>query len=457
MSLIELFVTLTHVVMQKKEELSKKKKGKSKSKAKVGNTASQKLQGGLAPTVSVAPKTGLAPTVSQQLNALAAIGGVGNNQNPGKDQKLIAPPKEKPKKKAKLLGQIDIYGQQFQAATLIEGYSFFQDLNFGDMAMVFNNPYYDFQYKERQDLELYQFNHLKELRETTMARINLSAKQTKKMEADNIKNIQNIKDKFKKLVETDSRLNIRIDLQEAYDFYAKFINLKPENQIESRKDEKHQKQAFANALIYFSDRYYVNDMARVKVGKQPYSDCSSQSLRDFLLDGMFEFNIFHKIAKRKLYTLKENNKSVIGGSQDTNPLGYFIEHKEKKKPTLLESALSKNQKKEAFKQVLEEETNYFFIKRPDELPDEEVLKDHNLSNKADRRTPKQVAADQYRAYMDLTIKLNDVTLHYYKDYINKKEQGNSDLPTRDTIKDRAQSAIPQHLIQANYNISCKIG
>lgn len=376
---------------------------------------------------------------------------------PGKDHKL----KEKSKKKAKQLGQIDVYGQQYQGTALIEGYSFFQDLNFGDMAIVFNNPFYDFQFKERQDLEMYQFNHLKELRETTMARMNLSAKATKRMEANNQKMIQNIKDKFKVLVEKESGKNIRIDLQEAYEFYSKYINLKPENQIESRKDEKHQKMAFANALIYFSDRYYVNDMARIKLGKQPYSDCASQSLRDFLLDSMFEFNLFHKIAKRRFYSKKDGeSRSIIGGTQDENPLGHYLQHKERPKPTWIERALSKNQRKEAFKQVYDEETNYFFVKRPDEIPEEEFIK---LEKELNGRLPKHVAADQYKAYLNLTVKLNDATLVYYKDYIQKKEketnpqsEANSPSKKGESFVDKVQTMQSVNPGLQGLSIECKI-
>lgn len=411
---------MIYSVRVKKDEKANKKKNKSKGKKLAGTASNNKAGNGLAPTMSVNPLGPAMSVLQPPIQGVKTDGLTIANSNTKNIEKLKGNlPKEKSKKKAKLLGQIDVFGQQFQAATLIEGYSFFQDLNFGDMALVFNNPFFDFQYKERQDIEMYQFNHLKELRDATMAKLNYTAKQTKKMEADNIKNIQNIKEKFKKLVETESKLNIRIDLQEAYDFYSKFINLKPENQIESRKDEKYQKQAFANALIYFSDRYYVNDMSRVKVGKQPYSDCSSQSLRDFLFDTIFEFNIFHKIAKRKFYTKKDGQgNSVLGDTQENNPLGHQIEHKLKKKPNLIEQTLSKNQKKEAFTQVFSEETNYFFVKRPDNMKDDA----NQFKEKDDgKKTFKEIATDQYKAYLELTVKLNDASLHYYKDYINKKE------------------------------------
>jgi hypothetical protein len=65
------------------------------------------------------------------------------------------------KKRAKQLDLIDVYGLQFQGAKQVEGYSFFSDLNYGDMALVFENPYYDFQLKERQEIEQFQISFLR--------------------------------------------------------------------------------------------------------------------------------------------------------------------------------------------------------------------------------------------------------------------------------------------------------
>jgi hypothetical protein len=434
-------------VSQLKDDLNQKKKRKNQKQAA---KAGAKLK----------VPTDMGPNPNENGGALNQKGATDAKQGKSgveaKDlKKHTIAPKLQNKKKAKMLGQIDAYGQQHQGASLIEGYNFFQDLNYGDMVMVFKNPYYDFQYKERQDIEMYQFNHLKELRNSTMARMNLSAKETKKMEANNQKQIQKIKDKFKALVEKESKLNIRIDLQEAYDFYAKYINLKPENQIESRKDEHHQKKAFANALIFFSDRYYVNDMARIKVGKQPYSDCATQSMRDFLLDGMFEFNIFHKIAKRSWYHKKnDENSSVIGGTQDENPLGYFIEHKPKPKPSLLERALSKNQKNEAFEQVLVEETNYFFVKRP-EISAEDQVKFDKGEDKKDVKDPKEAIALQYKNYLNMTVALNDASLAYYKDYINKKEIAKA-ADAQDSVFVSRQTAV-KNRIGDDIVVCCKLG
>lgn len=377
-------------------------------------------------------------------------------------------PKEKPKKKAKVLGSIDVYGEQRQLAMRVEGFNFFQDLNYGDMAIVFNNPFYDFQLKEREEIETYQFNHLKELRNATIARINMSAKETKKMEALNAKMNQLIKDKFKKLAETDSKKNIRIDLQDAYEFYSKFVNLKPENQIESRKNENLQKQAFANALIYFSDRYYINDMGRIRPSRQPYSDLSSQSLKDFLLDEIFEFNIFHKIAKRKFYTEKDpkTNRPKIGGTPEENPLAYSLLHKQKPKQSLFEKALSKNEKHEAFKQIFEEDSNFFFLKKPDDITIDEHPK--APGEEPDKRTYKQIAADQYDVYIELTVKLNDASLHYYRDYMAKKDlfaekEDNQHLTkqhtrgkhVRKTTKKKSTAVLPPLSTAGNKAFDCK--
>lgn len=330
------------------------------------------------------------------------------------------------KRRQKQLDLIDVYGLQYQGAKQVEGYSFFNDLNYGDMAMIFENPFYDFQLKERQEIELHQFNHLNLLGHKTKGMLNLSPKKTKKMELDKAKQTKKINEKFKKLTAEDAKKNVRIDLEQAYDFYSKYINLKPENQIESRKDEIHQKQAFANALIFFSDRYYVNDMARVKPDQQPYSDACTQSLRDFLVDSMFEFSIFHKIAKRKFYTEKETDgkdhaadspgRSKIGvkkgQEQQPNPLGEIIQTKPFKLQNFLERALSKNQEGGAFKQVTNEETNYFFIKRPDEINLELLHKEFPDDRTID---PKQIARNQYNEYIKLTKRLNDAAMNFYND------------------------------------------
>ena len=310
----------------------------------------------------------------------------------------------KGKKRIKQYNIVDVYGQQFMAATKIEDYNLFNDLNYGDMAMVFNNPYYDFLMKEREEIEMYEFNHLKLLKGTTMAKLNLSAKETRKMEQNNINGIQNIKDKYKKILELESNLNVRIDLQDAYDFYSKFINLKPEKQVEKRKGEKHQKMAFANALIYFSDRYYVNDMGKIKSATQPYSDMSSQSLRDFLLDSIFEFNIFHTIAKRKLFSPKNEDGEVsLGGTEEHNPLGYSIKDKPKSKQTIFQAAISNSEKREAFKQVFKESSNYYFVKRP-EFPINNLGEQQKMDT--DKRTNKEIVSEHYSMYLDLTLRMN---------------------------------------------------
>lgn len=399
------------IIRHKMDEKEKKKNAKGKGKGR----SHTPLQGqpSTSKTLKDLSPSGGNPGSPNTLTGVHSDGGKPIIKKGVQDKK----PKEKIKKKQKVLGHIDVFGEQYQMATRIEDYNFFTDFNYGDIVIGFKNPFFDFQLKERQEIEMYQYNHLKELRNATMARLNMSARETKKMEANNAKMIQEIKDKFKKLTE-DSKLNTRIDLQEAYDFYSKYMNLKPENQIESRKEEKQQKQAFANALIYFSDRYYVNDMGRIKPGKQPYSDCSSQSLKDFLMDSIFEFNLFHIIAKRKFYTRKDtNDRPIVGGTLEENPLAHHLMSKPIERPGLIKKIFSKVTLKDGFEQVMGEETNFFFIKRPEGLDTE----DPALKQGDDKRTYKEIAADQYKAYLDLTVRLNDASLYYYRDFLAKKE------------------------------------
>ena len=364
-----------------------------------------------------------------------------------KEEEAMKKREDGEKKRLKQLDVIDVYGIQYQGTKQVEDYSFFNDLNYGDMAIVFENPFYDFQLKERKEIELHQFNHLNLLGHKTMGMLNISPKKTKKMEKEKEEQTKKINDKFKKLIEDDSKRNVRVDLEQAYDFYSKYINLKPENQIESRKDEIHQKQAFANALIFFSDRYYVNDMGKIKHDQQPYSDACTQSLRDYLVDTMFEFSLFHKISKRTFYTEKENDQekinafkpgideaeqkrilqNVVGRSRiglkngeelNSNPLGEIIKSKPMRLQNAIERSLSKSQEGSAFKQVLNEETNYFFIKRPDEIP--HTMREQEFGGD----DPKKIARDQYKEYIKMTKSLYETTLEFYNRNINTEANAN---------------------------------
>lgn len=129
-------------------------------------------------------------------------------------------------------GMIDVYGEQRIASKVIEGYSFFNDLNYGDMVLTFRNPFYDFQLKERQEIDMFQLTHIEQLRGKTMAKIQMSASETKKKEKTLQIQTTKINDKYKKLTETLSLENKRIDLFEAYKFYSKNVNIKPEGVIE---------------------------------------------------------------------------------------------------------------------------------------------------------------------------------------------------------------------------------
>jgi hypothetical protein len=158
------------------------------------------------------------------------------DQKPDKEHQVEAGQEGKKKKKGgqKKPGFINIYGEQFQGNTKIEGFTFFQDLNYGDMVIVFNNPFYDFQLKERQEIEMYQLSHLALLKNKTMGKISMSPSETKKFEKRQADETARINQKFKDLAANDAKKNIRIDLLDAYQYYNSFINIRPENLIESR-------------------------------------------------------------------------------------------------------------------------------------------------------------------------------------------------------------------------------
>lgn len=127
---------------------------------------------------------------------------------------------------------IDVYGEQRISNKIIEGYSFFNDLNYGDMVLAFRNPFYDFQLKERQEIDMFQLTHIEQLRGKTMAKVQMSASETKKKERRLLDQTTKINDKYKKLSESESLENKRIDLYEAYKYYSKYVNIKSEGQKE---------------------------------------------------------------------------------------------------------------------------------------------------------------------------------------------------------------------------------
>ena len=106
-------------------------------------------------------------------------------------------------------------------------------------------------------------------------------------------------------------------------------------------------------------------MARIQVDKQPYSDLSSYSLRDFLRDRIFEFNIFHQLAYTAFYKINTNSDDTAD-IRTAAALYDPIKDKPKPKRTFVQSMLSKQQYDNKLRQVFGEESNYFFIKRLDD-------------------------------------------------------------------------------------------
>lgn len=107
------------------------------------------------------------------------------------------------------------------------------------MAIVFNNPFFDFQLKERQEIEMFQLSHLALLKNKTMGKISMSPSETKKFEKRQTEETARINQLYKKLAAEDAKQNIRIDLLDAYQYYNCFINIRPENLIESRYASLH--------------------------------------------------------------------------------------------------------------------------------------------------------------------------------------------------------------------------
>lgn len=155
----------------------------------------------------------------------------------------------------------------------------------------------------------------------------------------------------------------------------------------------------------------MNDVGRVKVGKQPYSDLSSHSLKDFLRDRSLEFNLFHKISKERFYKPNSTDKLVtatisvvdktlgaVGGSsgpENKMNLVGEIQDKQKPKQTFLQSLFTKEEPHSQLNQIYKQESNYFFVKRQES---------ESWSTK------------QYAEYVRLTQKLNSASIDYYRQF-----------------------------------------
>lgn len=154
-------------------------------------------------------------------------------------------------------------------------------------------------------------------------------------------------------------------------------------------------------MIYFSDRYYVNDMGRIKVNKQPYSALSATSLKDFLDDRMFEFNLFHKIAHERFYRPrhKPGEKVDTSTSNIYSPIKDKVVEKGKNLDRLLDA---EHMITRVFKQIKGEESNYFFVKKL-------------------QGTGNDWSTNQHRAYLKLTEVLCEFSIQYYKARVLKQE------------------------------------
>jgi hypothetical protein len=155
-------------------------------------------------------------------------------------------------------------------------------------------------------------------------------------------------------------------------------------------------------LIYFSSRYYVNDMARIKPEMQPYSDLSSLSLRDFLLDSKFEFHLFHQIALERFYRPDQSLSSDV--LKNVQHLFAPIKDRARQKLSFMETLFKKDNVNSSLQLVTGEESNYFFIKKVEDGK-------NNWSKQ------------QYADYLNLVIALNDATLTYYELWLEERKRG----------------------------------
>src|SRR3990167_6436569 len=304
---------------------------------------------------------------------------------------------KKPDATKKEIGMINIYGEQMLKKNKVPMWSFFQDLNYGDMAIVFNNPYYHYMLKERQELELYRLDYLEVLKNKEKGRVDMSPADTRKQEKFKQEQKDKINSKYKKLTEQMKDLNRRIDLYDAFEFYKNFMEGKSDssdNQRKEKDDDYHQRTAFMNALIFFSSRYYVNDMKRIEQTSQPYAKISAYSLRDFLRDPQFEFHLFHRLAFVRYYTDWKDPDS----SKKTQT--ELLKVMPREKLTFYERFLGTETINYRIPLASKEVSNYSLVKKYEE----------------------DWSREQFKLYQDMCIKLSEASLEFYK-YCKIMEDG----------------------------------
>lgn len=131
--------------------------------------------------------------------------------------------------KAKIQLTIDLEGRIFQGSNPLPDESTFKDLNYGDLVMVFNNPFYDFLFNERENLQLLLLKGKWDEENKKEGNRKLDQKELRNREARTKNEIARLEEEFETLKMTKGLRNHPISLFEAYNIYEDYVNILGKN------------------------------------------------------------------------------------------------------------------------------------------------------------------------------------------------------------------------------------
>ncbi len=131
--------------------------------------------------------------------------------------------------KAKIQLTIDLEGRIFQGSNPLPDQSTFKDLNYGDLVMVFNNPFYDFLFNERENLQLLLLKGKWDEENKKEGNRKLDQKELRNREARTKNEIARLEEEFETMKMTKGLRNNPISLFEAYNIYEDYVNILGKN------------------------------------------------------------------------------------------------------------------------------------------------------------------------------------------------------------------------------------
>ena len=131
--------------------------------------------------------------------------------------------------KAKIQLTIDLEGRIFQGSNPLPDESTFKDLNYGDLVMVFHNPFYDFLFNERENLQLLLLKGKWDEESKKEGNRKLDQKDLRNREARTKNEIARLEEEFEAEKMTKGLRNNPISLFEAYNIYEDYVNILGKN------------------------------------------------------------------------------------------------------------------------------------------------------------------------------------------------------------------------------------